>query len=153
LDAALGKGKASEVIATAHEEQAATEKQIADLEYALTEAGGRLQDAKHLHAAAQRERGREMARALIARRIEAARKFDVAAMAMEAALEEFDALGSEIQQIPEWGRAESVSASETVIGVNRVAASLPVAVKKILGLETTTSSLARTEELIWRSVI
>jgi chromosome segregation ATPase len=142
LDAALGKPAARTAISGAYEEQATAEKQVADLEFALTEARARLQSASFAEGAARRACNLEAARVVIDRRITVAASIDAHLAQLESAKNEYKELFHEIMGFNELFAGVSVSTMESREGLGRL---------KALN-DGGSGSLESSERMIWRGL-
>jgi hypothetical protein len=158
LAAALDRPDAAQTLARLHEDQAAAEMLAEDLFHALDRAKAHLAEAEAAKGAADLALSRELAKAVIKRRIAAAERFDRAAVELNSALSEFNSI---LKEMPDLGDIGGVNMSvvERRRGEHRVKDSLPQEVKEtlkiagILGVSGPCGSLAASEALVWRGVL
>src|SRR4029077_20176218 len=129
LGATLGDAEASSAARRAKEGYLAALADIDDLQEALSQGKAKLGEMQAIAVGAARERAKELAAAVIKRRIECAARFDAAAEAMQQAYTEFGDIADELAIIPNfdgYGTGPSAtSRAEMVKGSHRIAAALP----------------------------
>lgn len=156
---AHGDMKASAKLDELRRERLTLEGRIGDLQVALGRAQGELRAAEADHHQVVKAAAVERGRALVADRIEVARRFDVALAEATAAHAEWEALGRQLLSVdlPIWVGMGSVTLMESMTGTKRPASAaaplagrlLPASNAGSLGSGTT---LADSERGLWHAL-
>jgi hypothetical protein len=149
LDAELGTKASITAMAKAHEEQAAAELRVADLEHAIAQAVPKLKEAEAHEAAARKAVDYEAAKVIISKRVACAAKIDAALATVAEHLVEYEKL---------WGELSSNSihngACQSVFdarhGLGRIKVAVPLMVQRAFDVRNATVvPLAKSEAETW----
>ena len=154
--AILGDKDANDAVKAIQSKIADSRVVIELAEPALAAAKRDLLVAETAESSAHRIAQANVARDIVDKRIEAGRRFDAAAAEMQAAFEDHEKLGHELQycEIDLFGSAIGVSPYEAAFGVRRVLAAMPPLIAKLfntLSLPETRMPLGMTEASAWSS--